>query len=169
MGRTRRENTEAEPGQFGSKLIGKFNFSKNDEALDSSSLLECWIQSRGALQQFLSYREEQIDAVIKAQQNFIQSEQALVLGHSMHPSPKSRQGFVQNDWQLYSPETQSTFKMHFLYIHPDQVVHDNAHKIDISNQLKQDLAPFLMPITKPKWMSILIMRYYHYIHGKPAT
>lgn len=121
------------PVNLAANLLENLIFQKNDEALDSSSLLECWIQSRGALQQFLSYREEQIDAVIKAQQNFIQSEQALVLGHSMHPSPKSRQGFVQNDWQLYSPETQSTFKMHFLYIHPDQVVHDNAHKIDISN------------------------------------
>ncbi|PSD37281.1 IucA/IucC family protein [Acinetobacter radioresistens] len=130
------------PVNLAANLLENLIFQKNDEALDSSSLLECWIQSRGALQQFLSYREEQIDAVIKVQQNFIQSEQALVLGHSMHPSPKSRQGFVQNDWQLYSPETQSTFKMHFLYIHPDQVVHDNAHKTDISNQLKQDLAPF---------------------------
>jgi len=123
-------------------LLENLIAQQNEKQLDTSSLLECWIQSRRALQQFLGYREEQIDAVITLKQNFIQSEQALILGHSMHPSPKSRQGFVQNDWQLYSPETQNTFKMHFLYIHPDQVVHDNAHKIDIPSQLKQDLAPF---------------------------
>ena len=60
----------------------------------------------------------------------------------MHPAPKSRQGFVQDDWQLYSPETKTAFKMHFLYVHPDQVIHDNAHNVDIPSQLKQDLEPF---------------------------
>ncbi|MGA5989334.1 hypothetical protein ACPB4A_27135, partial [Escherichia coli] len=58
------------PVNLAANLLENLIFQKNDEALDSSSLLECWIQSRGALQQFLSYREEQIDAVNKAQQNF---------------------------------------------------------------------------------------------------
>lgn len=133
---------ELSPVNLAANLLENLIAQQNQKQLDTSSLLECWIQSRRALQQFLSYREEQIDAVIMPKQNFIQSEQALILGHSMHPSPKSRQGFVQNDWQLYSPETQNTFKMHFLYIHPDQVIHDNAHQPDIPGQLKQELAPF---------------------------
>ncbi|MBA4068353.1 MAG: siderophore biosynthesis protein [Acinetobacter sp.] len=133
---------ELSPVNLAANLLENLIAQQNQKQLDTSSLLECWIQSRRALQQFLSYREEQIDAVILPKQHFIQSEQALILGHSMHPSPKSRQGFVQNDWQLYSPETQNTFKMHFLYIHPDQVIHDNAYQLDISGQLKQELAPF---------------------------
>lgn len=133
---------ELSPVNLAANLLENLIAQQNQKQLDTSSLLECWIQSRRALQQFLSYREEQIDAVILPKQHFIQSEQALILGHSMHPSPKSRQGFVQHDWQLYSPETQNTFKMHFLYIHPDQVIHDNAHQLDIPGQLKQELAPF---------------------------
>lgn len=133
---------ELSPVNLAANLLENLIVQQNQKQLDTSSLLECWIQSRRALQQFLSYREEQIDAVILPKQHFIQSEQALILGHSMHPSPKSRQGFVQNDWQLYSPETQNTFKMHFLYIHPDQVIHDNAHQLDIPGQLKHELAPF---------------------------
>lgn len=124
-------------------LLENLTAQANGKILDTSSLLECWIQSHRALQQFLSYREKHIDDVVALEQNFIQSEQALLLGHSMHPSPKSRQGFVQNDWQLYSPETATAFKMHFLYVHPDQVVHDNAHNLHIPSQFKQDLEPFL--------------------------
>ena len=136
------QRLELSPVNLAANLLENLIIQQNQKQLDTSSLLECWIQSRRALQQFLSYREEQIDVVIMPKQNFIQSEQALILGHSMHPSPKSRQGFIQSDWQLYSPETQSTFKMHFLYIHPDQVVHDSANKLDIPDQLKQDLSPF---------------------------
>ena len=123
-------------------LLENLTLKENEKALDTSSLLECWIQSRRALQQFLTHRKDQMDDVIAPKQNFIQSEQALVLGHSMHPSPKSRQGFVQDDWKRYSPETQTAFKMHFLYVHPDYVIHDNAHNLSIPSQLKQDLAPY---------------------------
>ncbi|NEU35817.1 siderophore biosynthesis protein, partial [bacterium LRH843] len=58
--------------------------------LDAASLIERWIQSRDALQQFLNHRSQNLDALIDAEQNFIESEQALLLGHSMHPAPKSR-------------------------------------------------------------------------------
>lgn len=123
-------------------LLENLVTQENGKQLDTSSLLESWIQSRRALEQFLNHREDHIDEVVAFKQNFIQSEQALVLGHSMHPSPKSRQGFVQNDWEIYSPETKIAFKMHFLYVHPDHVVHDNAHNLHIPSQFKQDLDPF---------------------------
>lgn len=111
-------------------------------SLDASSLLECWIQSRRALFQFLDFRQSDLDRITALKQNFIDSEQALVLGHSMHPSPKSRQGFVQQDWKVFSPETQSTFKMHFLYVHPDYIAHDNAHNIPVPVQFHHDLQPY---------------------------
>ncbi|MGQ1579560.1 IucA/IucC family protein [Acinetobacter baumannii] len=66
--------------------------------LDAASLLEKWIQSRDALLQFLKQRHNDFDDLVKAGQNFIESEQALILGHSMHPAPKSRNGFVHEDW-----------------------------------------------------------------------
>ncbi|MBX4421071.1 IucA/IucC family protein, partial [Mycobacterium tuberculosis] len=64
------------------------------ESLDSASLVEKWIQSRDALAEFLKQRQYDFDQLIQAKQDFIQTEQALILGHSMHPAPKSRTGFV---------------------------------------------------------------------------
>ena len=69
--------------------------------LDAASLIERWIQSRDALQQFLNHRSQNLDALIDAEQNFIESEQALLLGHSMHPAPKSRTGFIHEDWHKF--------------------------------------------------------------------
>ncbi|MFI8026276.1 siderophore biosynthesis protein, partial [Acinetobacter baumannii] len=48
--------------------------------LDAASLLEKWIQSRDALLQFLKQRHNDFDDLVKAGQNFIESEQALILG-----------------------------------------------------------------------------------------
>lgn len=136
------EEVPISPVNLAANLLENLTIQVNGKQLDSSSLLECWIQSRRALQQFLTCREDQLDEVVALKQNFIESEQALILGHSMHPSPKSRQGFVQNDWQIYSPETKTAFKMHFLYVHADQVAYDNAHNVHIPDQFKQELEPF---------------------------
>ncbi len=130
------------PVNLATNLLENLTENVDGKRLDASSLIECWIQSRRALQQFLEYRNEHMDEVVHIQQNFIKSEQALVLGHSMHPSPKSRQGFVQDDWKRYSPETNTAFKMQFLYVHPDHIAFDNANKIDIPSQFKQDLAAY---------------------------
>lgn len=44
---------------------------------------------------------------------FIASEQASVLGHWLHPSPKSRQGFLPYHHEHYAPELAGRFQLHF--------------------------------------------------------
>ena len=107
--------------------------------LDAASLIERWIQSRDALQQFLNHRSQNLDALIDAEQNFIESEQALLLGHSMHPAPKSRTGFIHEDWHKFSPEYQGKTPLHFWLVHPDSIAEGSAEGQLISNQLKDYL------------------------------
>jgi siderophore synthetase component len=44
---------------------------------------------------------------------FITSEQAAVFGHWLHPSPKSRQGFLSYHHEHYAPELAGRFQLHF--------------------------------------------------------
>ncbi|WP_130803151.1 IucA/IucC family protein [Acinetobacter ihumii] len=113
--------------------------SHAENQLDAASLIERWIQSRDALQQFLSYRAEDFDGLIAAEQNFIESEQALLLGHSMHPAPKSRTGFIHEDWYKFSPEYQGQTPLHFWLVHPDLIAEGCAEGELISTQLKDYL------------------------------
>ncbi len=55
--------------------------------------LERWIQSRDALQQFLNIRQQDSMCSYSAEQGFIESEQALILGHSMHPGTEKPNRF----------------------------------------------------------------------------
>ena len=107
--------------------------------VDAASLVERWIQSRDALQQFLNIRAEDFDALVQAKQSFIASEQALILGHSMHPAPKSRTGFVHEDWQKYSPEACGQTQLHYWLVAPEYIAEGTALEQVFSIQLKQEI------------------------------
>ncbi len=111
--------------------------------LDASSLLQRWIESRDALQQFLTWRATEFDALVQAEQSFITSEQALILGHSMHPAPKSRVGFINEDWQQYSPEAKSQTQLQYWLVAPEYIDEGSALAQPISEQLKHVMHGYL--------------------------
>ena len=112
---------------------------QSEGRVDAASLVERWIQSRDALQQFLNIRAEDFDALVQLEQGFIESEQALILGHSMHPAPKSRTGFVHEDWQKYSPEACGQTQMHYWLVAPEYIAEGTALEQAFSIQLKQEI------------------------------
>lgn len=57
---------------------------------------------------------------------FLYGEQALVLGHPLHPAPKSREGFSETEAPLYSPETRGSFPLHWLAVHRSALATDSA-------------------------------------------
>ncbi|MDN5445249.1 MAG: hypothetical protein L0F90_07245 [Pseudomonadales bacterium] len=112
---------------------------QSEGRVDAASLVERWIQSRDALQQFLNIRAEDFDALVQVEQGFIASEQALILGHSMHPAPKSRTGFVHEDWQKYSPEACGQTQLHYWLVAPEYIAEGTALEQAFSIQLKQEI------------------------------
>ena len=112
---------------------------QSEGCVDAASLVERWIQSRDALQQFLNIRAENFDALVQLEQGFIESEQALILGHSMHPAPKSRTGFVHEDWQKYSPEACGQTQLHYWLVAPEYIAEGTALEQAFSEQLKQEI------------------------------
>ena len=112
---------------------------QSEGCVDAASLVERWIQSRDALQQFLNIRAEDFDALVQVEQGFIESEQALILGHSMHPAPKSRTGFVHEDWQKYSPEACGQTQLHYWLVAPEYIAEGTALEQVFSIQLKQEI------------------------------
>ena len=112
---------------------------QSEGRVDAASLVVRWIQSRDALQQFLNIRAEDFDALVQVEQGFIASEQALILGHSMHPAPKSRTGFVHEDWQKYSPEACGQTQLHYWLVAPEYIAEGTALEQAFSIQLKQEI------------------------------
>lgn len=57
---------------------------------------------------------------------FLAAEQALVLGHPLHPTPKSREGLSESEARRYSPELRGSFPLHWLAVDPAVLVTDSA-------------------------------------------
>lgn len=61
---------------------------------------------------------DRITAIHSAYASFIETEQALLLGHAMHPLAKDRSGFTDEDLQRYSPEFERSFQLHYFLCAP---------------------------------------------------
>ncbi|MGW0576168.1 IucA/IucC family protein [Streptomyces sp. NPDC002920] len=57
---------------------------------------------------------------------FLSAEQALLLGHPLHPTPKSREGLSEAEGRLYSPELRGSFSLHWLAVAPSLLATDSA-------------------------------------------
>ncbi len=57
---------------------------------------------------------------------FLAAEQALTLGHPLHPTPKSREGLSEAEAQLYSPELRGSFPLHWMAVAPSLLAADSA-------------------------------------------
>ncbi|MGW3490047.1 IucA/IucC family protein [Streptomyces sp. NPDC001054] len=72
---------------------------------------------------FLSFRRRHAE---DSPTPFLAAEQALLLGHPLHPTPKSRQGLSEAEARLYSPELRGAFPLHWLAVHKDVLATDSA-------------------------------------------
>ncbi|MFF9818066.1 IucA/IucC family protein [Streptomyces sp. NPDC014006] len=57
---------------------------------------------------------------------FLSAEQALTLGHPLHPTPKSREGLSEAENRLYSPELYGSFPLHWIAVAPSVLATDSA-------------------------------------------
>ncbi|MGW3135262.1 IucA/IucC family protein [Streptomyces sp. NPDC001139] len=57
---------------------------------------------------------------------FLTAEQALLLGHPFHPTPKSREGLSEAEAGRYSPESRGRFPLHWLAVAPALLATDSA-------------------------------------------
>ncbi|WP_031075836.1 IucA/IucC family protein [Streptomyces sp. NRRL S-118] len=57
---------------------------------------------------------------------FLAGEQSLLLGHPLHPTPKSREGLSDSEARLYSPESCGSFPLHWMAVDRSVLATDSA-------------------------------------------
>ena len=94
---------------------------------DPGPLLDRIQASADAVTTFLAARHDEVDALWSAQPlGFVESEQALLLGHMLHPTPKSRGEMSEAELRAYSPELAARLQLHWLAVDAGLVEHDSA-------------------------------------------
>ncbi len=99
------------------------------------------IQNSAAnIERFIEARSADITALNSAApQSFIESEQSLLIGHQTHPVGKTREGFDDAEMELYSPELQGRFALHFFRVHPSVLHSDSAVPGRSTDQILRDM------------------------------
>lgn len=57
---------------------------------------------------------------------FLTAEQSLLLGHPLHPTPKSREGLSETEARIYSPELRGSFPLHWFAVDRSVLATDSA-------------------------------------------
>ena len=110
-----------------SLMLGDLKYrAQGDDASDTGSeVLARVLNSYRNMARYFEH-SEQLDKAYGETVDFLTAEQALVIGHQMHPVPKSREGFSDSEQLLYAPETSSGFALSYFLVRPDVVVSDSA-------------------------------------------
>ncbi|MFC9267164.1 IucA/IucC family protein [Streptomyces zhihengii] len=58
--------------------------------------------------------------------HFLAAEQSLLLGHPLHPAPKSREGLSESEVRRYSPELHGAFALHWMAVDRSVLATDSA-------------------------------------------
>lgn len=119
--------------------------------IDASTVLKRLNNSIENLTTYLDYLVESNKSVNDLEMSFIEAEQSLVLGHILHPVPKSKQGFNQEDLLKYSPETSGQFQLFYFLINPENVIEKNADGKFVTKELGEKIYPLLNSEHKKLW------------------
>ncbi|WP_327392990.1 iron transporter [Streptomyces sp. NBC_01186] len=57
---------------------------------------------------------------------FLDGEQALLFGHPLHPTPKSREGLSEGEARVFSPELRGSFPLRWMAVDPSVLAGDSA-------------------------------------------
>ncbi|MFJ9622371.1 IucA/IucC family protein [Streptomyces sp. NPDC101181] len=80
---------------------------------------------------------------------FLTAEQALLLGHPLHPTPKSREGLSEAESRRYSPELHGSFPLHWFAVDRTLTATDSAWTEGGPATAEELLAPHAEGLTRP--------------------
>lgn len=102
-------------------------------------LIERVIQSCGHTASYLSARQGEENKLYRYPFHFLDAEQSLLLGHLLHPTPKSRQGLSDIEHSRYSPELKGAFPLHVFRAHRSIVREDSTRPLTATQLLKREI------------------------------
>jgi spermidine-citrate ligase len=109
------------------------------KSVDIDELMLRVILSKKNIELIIKQRIDEIDSVYKPNRNFIESEQSLLLGHLLHPTPKSRQGMTDSEQLIYSPEVKGSFQLDYFRAHSSLIYESSSLAESATSLIKDEL------------------------------
>lgn len=84
------------------------------------------IMSCQSMRAYIEKRIEDAGKLTESDFEFIEAEQSLILGHLLHPTPKSKQGIPADEEEVFTPELKGEFPLHYFKVHRTLVLQDSS-------------------------------------------
>ncbi|MFC0274036.1 IucA/IucC family protein [Metabacillus herbersteinensis] len=110
-----------------------------DNVLQVNDLIVRVLLSYENMNLFIEKRKQELEECYKWDKTFLQSEQSLLIGHQLHPTPKSRQGILPEEESLFAPELKGGFQLHYFRAHGALVREQSAYNLTATNIIKMQL------------------------------
>ncbi len=88
---------------------------------------------------YIESREKDVPHLLDHEFDFIEAEQSLLIGHMLHPTPKSKQGLSVEEDELLSPELKGEFELHYFKVSKKWINEDFAANEKASDQVMKFL------------------------------
>lgn len=98
--------------------------------------LERIIESHRNLEMLLALREAEIGKLMRDPLTFCEAEQALLIGHSVHPAPKVRQPMTLTEAIQYGPEGGSGFALAWMRVRDHRIHYRSADNQTLQQRIQ---------------------------------
>ncbi|UOR11766.1 IucA/IucC family protein [Halobacillus amylolyticus] len=120
-------------------LITKELSLKHQQEEAQDELMLRVILSCQNMKRYIEYRSAEAEKLVQEDFDFIEAEQSLLLGHLLHPTPKSKQGISKKEDELYSPEMKGDFQLHYFRVNKDYIIQDSSLCDSAGDQMIEQL------------------------------
>ncbi|MBA55403.1 MAG: hypothetical protein CMK89_13190 [Pseudomonadales bacterium] len=99
--------------------------------------LERIIESHRNLEMLLALRDTEVEKLFRHKLSFKDAEQALLIGHSVHPAPKVRQPMTLTEAVQFGPEGGSGFALAWMLVRDDRLHYHSADRTSLRQRVQQ--------------------------------
>ncbi|WP_129728579.1 IucA/IucC family protein [Ectobacillus funiculus] len=110
-----------------------------DKPIETDELMLRTILSYQNMKGIITARQDDLEECYQTEKTFLQSEQSLVIGHQVHPTPKSRQGIDEDEEHIFAPERKGGFQLHYFQAVNDIVEEDSVWGKNVAALIKEEL------------------------------
>ncbi|MBO1512514.1 IucA/IucC family protein [Metabacillus bambusae] len=111
----------------------------SNKPVHTEELILRTILSYQTIKGILLHRSNDLDECYQTNKTFLQSEQSLLIGHQVHPTPKSRQGIDEDEEHIFAPERKGSFQLHYFHANNDFVEEDSILAKSATALIKEEI------------------------------